>query len=83
MPSFGKLFSNNIHTKSHSKARIHKGQTVTIKYIKEKNSGYINPGEYLPYQLGEKEDQENTKTIQRRLARETRQELSDRKDDFA
>ena len=80
----GKLFANNKHANSHTKARVHKDQTVTIKYIKEKNSGYINPGEYLPYQLGDKEDQENTKTLQRRLAREKRQrELSDHKDDFS
>ena len=38
----------------------------------------------MPYQWGDKEDQENTKTIQRRLAREKHQrELLDRKDDFS
>ena len=35
----------------------------------------------MPYQLGDKEDQETTNTLQRRLAREKRQrELLDRKD---
>ncbi|MEW8547656.1 MAG: hypothetical protein AB2693_29460 [Candidatus Thiodiazotropha sp.] len=80
----GKLFSNNKHAKSHTKARIHKGQTVTIKYIQDKNNFYIDSMDFLPYQLGSKEDQENSRSTQRHIAREKRRrEQLEQKEDFS
>ena len=71
----GKKFANNKHTKS----RIHKGKTITIKYVQEPNTEFINPWDTLPYQLGDKEDRANMITIQRHRLAEERREMNKRK----
>ena len=68
------------HAKGHTKSRCHKGQTITLKYISEKNENYIDPAGYLPYELGSKEDRANMRTVQRHLASEERKQLTAERD---
>ena len=77
-------FSDNRHAKSHTKSRIHKGQSITIKFLKETNNEYIDPKDNLPYQLGDTEDRANMRTIQRHYAREQRKrEMAEKENDFS
>ena len=79
----GKKFANNKHAKAHTKSRIHKGKTITIKYVQEPNTEFINPWDTLPYQLGDKEDRANMITIQRHRLAEERREMNKRKIDVS
>ena len=82
--SCGKKFSNNKHAKAHTKSRIHKGQSITIKYMELKNEEFINPQDSLPYQLGSKEKREEMRTIQRCSASQKRKaDLAVKENDFS
>ena len=73
----GKRFRNTKHARAHLKGKLHKGQTVTIKYIKTPNDAFIDPREILPYRLGSKEERQDMLAYQRETARRQRQhELS-------
>lgn len=72
-----RLFANNKHAKAHTKSRIHKGQSITIKYVTEKNDSYIDPITFLPYQLGSKENRSDMREIQRDIARDNRRKLAE------
>ena len=78
------MFSDNRNAKSHTKSRIHKGQSITIKFLKETNDEYIDPKGNLPCQLGDTEDRANMRTIQRHHAREQRKrEMAEKENDFS
>ena len=82
--SCGKKFSNNKHAKAHTKSKIHKGQSITIKYMELKNEEFINPQDSLPYQLGSKEKREEMRTIQRYSASQKRKaDLAVKENDFS
>ena len=82
--SCGKKFSNNKHAKAHTKSKIHKGQSITIKYMELKNEEFINPQDSLPYQLGSKEKREEMRTIQRYSASQKRKaDLEVKENDFS
>ena len=70
---------------AHWKSRRNTVQTVTNKYTKMTNDELIDPKEYLPYQLGDKEDtRDNMKTIQRQRASEKRtHEMAEKEIDFS
>ena len=69
--SCGKLFATTKHLKTHLKVAINhcsaKDKTV-------KNTGFISPGDILPYQLGTKDDRNDMKVLQRHLAKQKREE---------
>ena len=70
--------------RSHLKSKVHKGQTVTIKYVQTPNDEYINPRGILPYQLGMQEQRRRMLAFQREVARQQRQhEMLQAKDDFS
>ena len=75
-----RLFANMKHAKGHTKSRCHKGQTITLKHITEKNENYMDPAGHLPYKLGSKEDRANMRTVQRHLASEERKRLTAKRD---
>ena len=80
----GKRFRNTKHVRSHLKSKVHKGQTVTIKYVQTHNDEYINPRGILPYQLGTQEQRRRMLAFQREVARQQRQhEILQAKDDFS
>ena len=79
-----KSFSDSRHAKSHTKSRIHKGQSITTKYMRETNDRYIDPKDNLPYQLGDKQDRTNMLSLQRQRARDQRkQEMAEKENDFS
>lgn len=75
----GRLFANKYHAKSHGKSKFHSGQTIDIKEVNVNNSAYIDSTDYLPYQLGSKEDRANMRIVQRQIARDNRRkEIAER-----
>ena len=65
-----KLFATTKHLKTHLKVATNhceaKDKTV-------KNTGFIPPGDILPYKLGTKDDRNDIKILQRHLARDKRE----------
>ena len=80
----GKRFRNTKHARSHLKSKVHKGQTVTIKYVQTPNDEYINPRGILPYQFWTQEQRHRMLAFRREVARQQRQhEMLQAKDDFS
>lgn len=80
----GKRFRNTKHARAHLQGKIHKGQTVTIKYVKTPNDTYIDPRGILPYRFGSKEERTQMLSLQRQNVRAQRQqEMNEMQDNYS
>ena len=73
--SCGKLFTTAKHLKSHLK-NAHNHHQVPDKTVR--NQSFRDPQEILPFQLGNKEDRNSMKMIQKHLARQQRKAEADK-----